>query len=200
MDTLQIEGSELLDSLVTSVFLLDQGLHVLYLNAAAQTLLGLGPNQALGRKHHRIDARRRDLAAAVRARAPGRRGSGAARTRLAGAGRSRSHSRLRRDSDNPRTGQLPAAAGDRGHHAASAPDSRERAAGAVGREPIDGPPARARNQKSSGRLARRRAAAGTGAAGSGAARVHARHHQRSGSAHQSARLHARARPAALRSS
>ncbi len=45
----QIESSELLDNLVTSVFLLDQDLRVLYLNAAAQTLLGLGSNQALGR-------------------------------------------------------------------------------------------------------------------------------------------------------
>src|ERR1700674_3767593 len=36
--------------MVTSVFLLDQNLHVDYLNAAAQTLLGLGPNQALGRR------------------------------------------------------------------------------------------------------------------------------------------------------
>ena len=44
-----IEGSELLDALVTSVFLLDQNLHVKYLNAAGQTLLGLGANQALGR-------------------------------------------------------------------------------------------------------------------------------------------------------
>ncbi len=44
------EGNELLDALVTSVFLLDHDLHVAYLNAAAQTLLGLGPNQALGRK------------------------------------------------------------------------------------------------------------------------------------------------------
>src|SRR5271163_5022801 len=49
LDALRVEGNELLDSLVTSVFLLDQDLHVLYLNAAAQTLLGLGPNQALGR-------------------------------------------------------------------------------------------------------------------------------------------------------
>src|SRR6202521_2103973 len=48
-DTIHIEGTELLDGLVTSVFLLDQGLNVGYLNAAAQTLLGLGPNQALGR-------------------------------------------------------------------------------------------------------------------------------------------------------
>src|ERR1700738_3894200 len=48
-DTIHIEGIGLLDSLVTSVFLLDQELHVDYLNAAAQTLLGLGPNQALGR-------------------------------------------------------------------------------------------------------------------------------------------------------
>src|SRR6266481_935795 len=45
-----IEGSELLDALVTSVFLLDQDLHVKYLNAAGQTLLGLGANQALGRR------------------------------------------------------------------------------------------------------------------------------------------------------
>src|SRR6204780_3557142 len=49
MDTLRIDGTELLDAMVTSVFLLDQDLHVTYLNAAAQTLLGLGPNQALGR-------------------------------------------------------------------------------------------------------------------------------------------------------
>src|SRR5271168_4129236 len=48
-DTLHIEGTELLDGLVTSVFLLDENLHVGYLNAAAQTLLGVGPNQALGR-------------------------------------------------------------------------------------------------------------------------------------------------------
>src|SRR5580692_13215436 len=48
-DIVHIQGTELLDSLVTSVFLLDQGLHVGYLNAAAQTLLGVGPNQALGK-------------------------------------------------------------------------------------------------------------------------------------------------------
>jgi two-component system nitrogen regulation sensor histidine kinase GlnL len=49
MRSLPFEGTELLDALVTSVFLLDQDLHVSYLNSAAQTLLGLGPNQALGR-------------------------------------------------------------------------------------------------------------------------------------------------------
>jgi two-component system nitrogen regulation sensor histidine kinase GlnL len=49
LNTLRIEGTELLDALVTSVFLLDQDLRVGYLNAAAQTLLGLGCNQALGR-------------------------------------------------------------------------------------------------------------------------------------------------------
>jgi two-component system nitrogen regulation sensor histidine kinase GlnL len=49
LDTLRIDGTELLDAMVTSVFLLDQDLHVTYLNAAAQTLLGLGSNQALGR-------------------------------------------------------------------------------------------------------------------------------------------------------
>jgi two-component system, NtrC family, nitrogen regulation sensor histidine kinase GlnL len=46
---LHFDGSELLDAMVTSVFLLDQDLHVTYLNAAAQTLLGVGPNQALGK-------------------------------------------------------------------------------------------------------------------------------------------------------
>ncbi len=49
IDTLRIDGTELLDAMVTSIFLLDQDLHVTYLNAAAQTLLGVGPNQALGR-------------------------------------------------------------------------------------------------------------------------------------------------------
>jgi two-component system nitrogen regulation sensor histidine kinase GlnL len=49
LDVVRIEGTELLDGLVTSVFLLDHGLRVIYLNSAAQTLLGLGPNQALGR-------------------------------------------------------------------------------------------------------------------------------------------------------
>ena len=44
------DGTDLLDALVTSVFLLDQDLHVNYLNAAGQTLLGLGANQALGRR------------------------------------------------------------------------------------------------------------------------------------------------------
>jgi len=50
MQPIQIAGSELLDALVTGVFLLDRDLQVNYLNAAAQTLLGLGPNQALGRR------------------------------------------------------------------------------------------------------------------------------------------------------
>src|SRR3979490_1134722 len=49
LDAIHIEGTDLLDSLVTSVFLLDPQLQVCYLNAAAQTLLGLGSNQALGR-------------------------------------------------------------------------------------------------------------------------------------------------------
>jgi two-component system, NtrC family, nitrogen regulation sensor histidine kinase GlnL len=50
MNTVRIEGTELLDALVTGVFLLDQNFQVSYLNAAAQTLLGLGSNQALGRR------------------------------------------------------------------------------------------------------------------------------------------------------
>lgn len=50
MHDLRIEGTELLDSLVTGVFVLDRDLQVVYLNAAAQTLLGLSPNQALGRR------------------------------------------------------------------------------------------------------------------------------------------------------
>ncbi|HEX4151300.1 MAG TPA: nitrogen regulation protein NR(II) [Steroidobacteraceae bacterium] len=50
MQPLHIEGTELLDSLVTGVFVLDREFHVVYLNAAGQTLLGLSPNQALGRR------------------------------------------------------------------------------------------------------------------------------------------------------
>jgi two-component system, NtrC family, nitrogen regulation sensor histidine kinase GlnL len=50
MDPQPVAAVELLDSLVTSVFLLDRELHITYLNAAAQTLLGLSPNQALGRR------------------------------------------------------------------------------------------------------------------------------------------------------
>jgi two-component system nitrogen regulation sensor histidine kinase GlnL len=49
LNALHVEGTELLDGLVTSVFVLDQELRVQYMNAAAQTLLGVGPNQALGR-------------------------------------------------------------------------------------------------------------------------------------------------------
>lgn len=49
IETLRVDGTELLDAMVTSVFLLDQDLQVTYLNAAAETLLGLGQNQALGR-------------------------------------------------------------------------------------------------------------------------------------------------------
>src|ERR1700677_3129258 len=45
-----VAALELLDSLVTSVFLLDRELHGTYLNAAAQTLLGLSPNQVAGRR------------------------------------------------------------------------------------------------------------------------------------------------------
>lgn len=46
----RIDGTELLDALVTSVFVLDVELRVQYLNAAAQTLVGLSANQALGRR------------------------------------------------------------------------------------------------------------------------------------------------------
>ena len=49
LDTVRIDGTELLDAMVTSVFLLDQELQVTYLNAAAQSLLALSTNQALGR-------------------------------------------------------------------------------------------------------------------------------------------------------
>ena len=46
---LHIHGTDVLDALLTSVFVLNPHLQVTYLNAAAQTLVGLGPNQALGR-------------------------------------------------------------------------------------------------------------------------------------------------------
>ena len=47
--TQRVDGTELLDALVTSVFLLDRDLRVDYLNAAAQTLVALSANQAVGR-------------------------------------------------------------------------------------------------------------------------------------------------------
>ena len=47
---LAIDGSELLDALVESVFLLDLDLNVCYLNAAAEVLIGQGANQAIGRR------------------------------------------------------------------------------------------------------------------------------------------------------
>jgi two-component system nitrogen regulation sensor histidine kinase GlnL len=50
VEALKLDGTDLLDALVTSVFLLDQEIHVIYLNAAAQTLIGLSSNQALGRR------------------------------------------------------------------------------------------------------------------------------------------------------
>ncbi len=46
---LHVVGTDLLDAMVTSVFVLDNALKVDYLNTAAQTLLGLSPNQAIGR-------------------------------------------------------------------------------------------------------------------------------------------------------
>jgi two-component system, NtrC family, nitrogen regulation sensor histidine kinase GlnL len=50
LNPLRFDSHELLDALVTSVFVLDADLRVDYLNAAAQTLIGLGPNQCLGRR------------------------------------------------------------------------------------------------------------------------------------------------------
>ncbi len=50
VEAFRLDGTDLLDALVTSVFLLDQDIHVKYLNAAAQTLIGLSPNQALDRR------------------------------------------------------------------------------------------------------------------------------------------------------
>jgi len=147
LDPIHIEGTELLDSLVTSVFLLDRNLHVDYLNAAAQTLLGLGPNQALGRSITELTRGAESLLPLFdRARLGG---EGIVQRELAwpapgGVDRILD---LRRDASDARAGQFPAPSGNRRHHAASAPDSRERAAGAIGREPIDGASARARNQK-----------------------------------------------------
>jgi two-component system nitrogen regulation sensor histidine kinase GlnL len=47
---MSLPGAELLDALLTGVFLLEPDLTVSYLNAAAQTLLGLSRNQAVGRR------------------------------------------------------------------------------------------------------------------------------------------------------
>ena len=46
----RVQGAELLDALVTSVIVLDDEFRVSYLNASAQHLLGMGSNQALGRR------------------------------------------------------------------------------------------------------------------------------------------------------
>ncbi len=50
----RVDAADVLDALVTSVFVLDGELRVLYLNAAAQTLVGLSANQALGRRLHEL--------------------------------------------------------------------------------------------------------------------------------------------------
>jgi two-component system nitrogen regulation sensor histidine kinase GlnL len=50
LGSVRFDSHELLDALVTSVFVLDADLRVDYLNAAAQTLIGLGPNQSIGRR------------------------------------------------------------------------------------------------------------------------------------------------------
>ncbi len=50
VEAVTLDGTDLLDALVTGVFLLDQDTRVGYLNAAAQTLIGSSANQALGRR------------------------------------------------------------------------------------------------------------------------------------------------------
>ncbi len=68
-----IDRAELLDAMLTSVFVLDAELRVVDLNAAAQTLLGLGASQALGRPIGEL-LRGADLLAALLERALARRG------------------------------------------------------------------------------------------------------------------------------
>ena len=68
-----IDRAELLDALLTSVFVLDAELRVVDLNAAAQTLLGLGASQALGRPVGEL-LRGADLLAALLERVLARRG------------------------------------------------------------------------------------------------------------------------------
>ena len=157
----QIESSELLDNLVTSVFLLDQDLRVLYLNAAAQTLLGLGSNQALGRSITDLTRGSETLMPLFERARQG--GEGVVQRELAWPAPGGVDRILDCAVTQVTLGQhnarLLLEIEDITQH--QAPDSRERAACAVGREPIDGSPARARNQKSFGRLARRRAVAGT---------------------------------------
>src|SRR6202047_4813523 len=130
INTLRIDGTELLDAMVTSVFLLDQDLRVTYLNAAAQSLLGLGPNQALGRSIAELTRGAESLLPMFERARTG--GEGVVQSELAWPG----------------------------------PAAPEAAGGAVGRQPLDGSSAGARNQKSSRRRARGGAAAGTGTAGS----------------------------------
>ena len=68
-----IDRAELLDALLTSVFVLDGELRVVDLNAAAQNLLGLGASQALGRPIGEL-LRGADLLPALLERALARRG------------------------------------------------------------------------------------------------------------------------------
>ena len=104
LQALHIEGTELLDALVTSVFLLDRDLQVTYLNAAAQTLLGLGPNQALGRRITELTRGAETLLPLFERARHGGRGRGAARTGVAGARRRRPNPRLRRHRNQHRHG------------------------------------------------------------------------------------------------
>ena len=196
-DAIAHRGHRTARCLVTSVFLLDQAICTSrYLNAAAQTLLGLSSNQALGRSITELTRGAETLLPLFDRAAQG--GEGVVQRELAwpapgGVDRILDCAVTKCSS----AAEPAAAAGNRGHHPASAPDPRERVAGAIGRQPLDGPPARARNQKSARRLARRGATARAGTVGSGVAGIHPRHHQRSGSSHQFAGLHARARPPAL---
>src|SRR6266436_6573502 len=184
LDTIHIEGTELLDSLVTSVFLLDQDLRVDYLNAAAQTLLGLSPNQALGKSITELTRGAESLLPMFnRAR---RGGEGIVQRELAwpascGVDRildcALTQVTLGQDS------RLLLEIEDITQHRRL---TRENALLAQ----LGGSRLMVR------RLARCRAASGTGAPRSGVARVHPHHHQRSRPSHQPARFHARARPAA----
>ena len=73
MHGLHVEGTELLDALVTSVFLLDHDLQVIYLNAAAQTLARARSQSSTRPAHHRARpaAPRRSLPLFERARQGG---------------------------------------------------------------------------------------------------------------------------------
>src|SRR5579871_6018529 len=198
---LDVEGAELLDALLTGVFVLDADLTVIYLNAAAQTLIGISRDQARGRRivdlargaetllplfaRAREDGEpvvQRELSWPVPGGADRILDCAVTQVWIGGGAEAR--------------GGAPRLLLEIEDIAAPAADARECADRAARRQPADGSPARPRDQESARWLARGGAAARARAARSGLARLHAHHHQRGRPADAAPELDARARQSA----